>query len=310
VPAGTFTGPHYHIVEKTAEGERTLDYWFASDLPGPPIRSESRLDGRKIQTVELVARGWDDPRATAATVWWSGDWSRIGGKGSEHWHALDGALHGVALSPGGFEVMWVDEAPLGTDNQRRLPTLFAMPGGRSAVRFAIEDRDPPGLAFANAAHDYPTAIRYAPEPGEGLLAALEGRNGDPPRTHRFRRGPAVDDPELLAADRAFFADSREKGARGWASHFAKDGAMVDAELARIAGRAAIEAHMTPILESSELSWSPVLSRRAGSLGFTLGRFGARPRAVDGAAVSGTYVTVWRRTGKRWQVVFDAGRPRG
>ncbi len=119
--------------------------------------------------------------------------------------------------------------------------------------------------------------------------------------------------DLFAADRAFNDDVAANGAVAWAEWFAEDGGMlVPGQLVR--GGATILELMGPMLEVTNLTWEPDYGEIAGSgdLGFTTGRYTARPKTGDTTAVSqGRYVTIWRLTADgEWRVALDGGVPDG
>lgn len=127
-------------------------------------------------------------------------------------------------------------------------------------------------------------------------------------------GDAPPDPSaLLDADRAFALATAERGAEGWVSWFAEDGAML-VPGREIRGHEEIRAAMEPAFAEPgyALEWSPERGEIAasGDLGYTVGRY-RRTRLVEGDTTrsTGAYVTVWRRQPDgSWRVALDLGVP--
>jgi len=241
--------------------------------------------------------------ALAPLAWWLGDWDAADGKGSEHWVAAAGAIYGVSLHGGTFEVMIVDdgEGPGKPDGVLR---FYAMPGGKRSVEFRQDSGEPRGrgATFANPAHDAPKTIGYHLE-GEQLVAELHG--GGQEERYAFRRGTAHPAPALEAADRAFAADTGTRGVEGWLAAFDAEGGMM--RRGERVDRAGIAEAMQPVLASGRLDWAPIASGTDGDLGFTVGKAtftAARPED----SWRSTYVTVWRHQADgSWKVLFDTGR---
>ena len=76
-------------------------------------------------------------------------------------------------------------APNGEGPALRL-AFFASPGGKSWTLFAWSPAKEPGLAFFNAANDYPQRIRYWRE-GRELMAEIALADGSKARRWRYRR---------------------------------------------------------------------------------------------------------------------------
>jgi ketosteroid isomerase-like protein len=113
-------------------------------------------------------------------------------------------------------------------------------------------------------------------------------------------------PELEAADRQFDAEVAKGGATAWAAWFADDGVQWW-ETKAIRGHEQILAEMTPVLESTDLRWTPTVSRMlADGFGVTSGTSTSTPR--DGSeGRTGVYVTLWRKDPQGWRIVLDTGR---
>jgi hypothetical protein len=243
--------------------------------------------------------------ALAPLAWWLGDWDAEDGSSRERWVAAAGAIYGVSLGGGNtFEVMIVDdgEAPGAPDGVLR---LIAMPGGRRAVEFRQRTIAGHSALFANDDHDFPKTIRYFLE-GDALRATLGGGDDDRREEFRFRRAAARPAPELEAADRAFAADTAQRGAEGWAAAFDPEGWMIPGDGDKV-DRDAIAGHMKPTLAAGRLAWAPIASGRNETLGFTIGKAAFTARE-PGASRRSSYVTIWRKQDDgAWKVLFDTGR---
>ncbi len=120
--------------------------------------------------------------------------------------------------------------------------------------------------------------------------------------------------DLMAADRRFAVETAERGADGWAAHFAEDGVMFQGG-GRVDGRDAILEMMTAVFADTafSLDWEPEEAHLSGSadLGYTIGRYRAETAGTDGpgAVSTGSYVTIWeKQPDGRWLVVLDIGNP--
>jgi ketosteroid isomerase-like protein len=239
--------------------------------------------------------------ALAPLAWWLGDWDAADGNGAEHWVAAGGAIYGVSLHRGTFEVMIVDDGDGPTSDG--VLRFYAMPDGARSVEFRQQAVAERAATFANEAHDFPKTIGYRIE-GDGLVAVLGG--GGKEERFAFKRGTAHPAPALEDADRVFAADTGKRGVEGWVAAFDAGGGMVRRG-ARVE-RAGIAEVMQPLLSSGRLDWAPIASGADGDLGFTVGKAtftGAKPE--DGWR--STYVTIWRRQADgSWKVLFDTGRP--
>ncbi len=240
--------------------------------------------------------------ALAPLAWWLGDWDAADGNGSEHWIAAAGAIYGIGLHPGGFEVLVVDDGD-GPGRPDGVLRLFAMPDGKRSVEFRQRTLGEHAATFANDEHDFPKTITYQLAPdGAGLGAVL---GGGKQIAFTFRRGTRTPAPELEAADLAFAADTARRGVDGWVAAFDPAGGLM-----RKAGRieyAAIAEVMTPTLTSGRLAWAPIASGKSGDLGFTVGKATFTGATPDDGWRS-TYVTIWRRQPDgSWKVLFDTGR---
>ncbi len=239
--------------------------------------------------------------ALAPLAWWLGDWKGEGN--TEHWVAAAGAIYGVALHDHGtFEVMIIDDAEGGGPADGVL-RMFAMPGGEKSVLFTHVSHTAESAVFGNPDHDDPKTIEYA-RTAKGLTAKLKSASGTH-ITFDFLAVPHLAAPELEAADLAFAADAKARGAEGWASWFAPDGWMWR-KTGKIEG-AAIAETMKPLLSSGTLAWAPIASGTAGTLGYTVGKATFTGTAPDDHWKS-SYVTLWKQQPDgAWKVLFDTGR---
>lgn len=125
--------------------------------------------------------------------------------------------------------------------------------------------------------------------------------------------PRADPTVLLDADRAFAAAVADGGADAWASWFAEDGAMIQAGVGEIRGRAAIREGVAYLDRPGvALRWQPERADIAasGDLGWTTGPWELRSDGPDSpVATRGRYVSIWRRQPDgTWKVVMDLGNP--
>lgn len=128
------------------------------------------------------------------------------------------------------------------------------------------------------------------------------------------RAPASDVASLLAADRAFCADSRARGVDGWVAAFDEHGSQVADDFSPITGHAAIRERMRAFFAEpgNTLVWEPDDARlsEAKNLGTTTGRWRASKREPDGSVrevASGRYFDVWRKLPDgTWKLLYDVG----
>ena len=111
---------------------------------------------------------------------------------------------------------------------------------------------------------------------------------------------------LLAADRAFFEDTRKNGLESWLGWFAEDVVVVPPNGPLVVGSGAIRRHYEgQRFPPPGFAWEPGTASisTAGDLGWTIGHWGSD---ASGTAVwSGKYMTVWRKNpGGAWRVVID------
>lgn len=104
-------------------------------------------------------------------------------------------------------------------------------------------------------------------------------------------------PELEAADLAFAADSAARGADAWVAVTAQGGALWRRN-ERVEGEA-MRAPVAALLAKGKLTWQPIASGSRGDLGFTVGTY----KFND---ATGSYVTIWKREGGGWKMLFDLG----
>lgn len=186
-------------------------------------------------------------------------------------------------------------------------TFTAMPAGVSQVDFELS-QEPDRLRFANPAHDDPSQIDYRRD-GDRLAITVDGAAG--PRRFDLQRREPASAPALEALDRAFAADSADRGGVAWAERFEAAGATWSWGSTRREGPAAIGASIDELRSSGrDLSWTPTASglAPAGDMGFTSGRYRVSAREGGEVLGSGTYVTIWRRDADHWRIAFDTGVP--
>jgi hypothetical protein len=247
-------------------------------------------------------------------AWLLGDWRS--GAGSWHWIAAGDKIYGVAFDPRafrqGFEVIIIEE-DRDPGHVRGLPWLQLYDGPESF--YGVRARGEATLAsfqqgMAEGAPFEVTLSRGA----DGLEIARRRSTAQralgPPETSRFQRHAGERAPELEEADRALAQAVNEGSASTsgqiWAAAFAKDGAYWCERCMAGAPGSASEAELSPRNSPGRFDWVPIASRRAGDLGFTVGHLSYRPRLLPGVW-RGTYVTVWRREGDRWRILFYARR---
>jgi ketosteroid isomerase-like protein len=232
-------------------------------------------------------------------AWWLGDWSAQ--SGSEHWVAAGGAIYGIALQDGAFEVMIVDDGD-GRGKPDGTLRFIAMPGGAKAVEFTKSAADASSITFANEAHDYPKQIRYG-RSGDALHAKIAG--GDKSDDYHFKTAQTPRADALEAADIAFAKDTAARGIEGWVAAFDPKGAMMSKE-GRVEGPDAIKPFMSPVLEKYKVAWAPIASAVRGDIGYTVGK--ATFSSADDNWRS-SYVSIWKKQPDgSWKVIFDVGRP--
>jgi ketosteroid isomerase-like protein len=245
-----------------------------------------------------VAPTAPQPPGLAAVSWLAGSWHTGSGDGrgsppggsaaawqrgsiDTHWQEVAGAIYGVTLAGSHFEVDVIDDND--DDGQPAPLSLFTI----------TAHQDPFVYAVVSAA------------PGDAQWKAGGGATRHFTPASRGERVVIPAAPELSVADRQFAADTKTRGADGWASWFAPDGEQWTGG-ARISGTAAIAAHILPTLQHGTLDWTPLADGKEGDLGYTLGTW--KFTAPDGAA-QGSYCTIWQhQPDGSWKVAMDLGRP--
>jgi ketosteroid isomerase-like protein len=119
---------------------------------------------------------------------------------------------------------------------------------------------------------------------------------------------------LLAADRAFCADTRARRIEGWVAAFDENGSQFNDDFRPVTGHAAIRGRMEEFFAdpANELVWEPdaAVISEAGNMGSTSGRFVMSRVAEDGTReilMTGRYFDVWRRLADgTWKLVLDLG----
>ena len=198
--------------------------------------------------------------------------------GDAHWIAVDGAMYGVWFTKDAFTIHVVDDGE-GAKPPDGVLRFIAIDNGRSQT----ESRDL----------------------DEAALRAFGHTDGAKPAT----RSAA---PALEAADRAFAADVKARGAAGWLAAFDPHGGMLR-KGARIEGDAITE-QMSGLLSEGLLAWDPIASGLdgmdggTGELGFTVGKATYTPAKSGEPGWASTYMTIWHhQPDGSWKVLFDTGR---
>ncbi len=118
---------------------------------------------------------------------------------------------------------------------------------------------------------------------------------------------------LLAADRAFAAETARRGADGWTSYFTPDARQFHVRGVSVGMREIREAAARAFADTNaRLVWHPVYAEvgRSADLGYTVGRWESRSLGADGkwaTAGTGNYVTIWRRQPDgSWKAAVDIG----
>ncbi|HYE96952.1 MAG TPA: nuclear transport factor 2 family protein [Rubricoccaceae bacterium] len=144
-----------------------------------------------------------------------------------------------------------------------------------------------------------------------VLLALAACSARPPAP-----GPAAARAALMAADRAFAAETATRGLDGWMDAYTSDAVRLHmggsaAEGTVVHGHDAIRTFDANLFSDPglQLTWEPTEAGvfADGRYGFTTGRsLLVRPATAD-TLHRGTYVTLWRRGADgRWRVVLDTG----
>jgi ketosteroid isomerase-like protein len=156
---------------------------------------------------------------------------------------------------------------------------------------------------------YPAAMKLAMKLALSLIPILASCASS-------SAGHAGDSEALLAADRAFCADTQARRIEGWVAAFDESGSQVGDRFLPITGRDAIRARMQDFFASAEneLLWEPDAARisEGGNLGSTTGRFRMLRKRADGSSevvMSGRYFDVWRKQDDgSWKLLYDVGDP--
>ena len=122
--------------------------------------------------------------------------------------------------------------------------------------------------------------------------------------------------ELMREDRSFNFNLQSTGVEAFAPFFTPDGAMIQAGVGEIRGRAAIDSIFRAAVADDglfRLVWEPERAEvsNGGDLGYTTGTYQSVTRDSVGVltTVSGKYVSIWRRQDDgTWRVEMDLGNP--
>jgi len=119
--------------------------------------------------------------------------------------------------------------------------------------------------------------------------------------------------ELMEADRAFAAETLERGIEGWTSFFTGDGVRLDLFGEIHQGHEAIRAADGAAFSDPDrrLVWEPIDARAFSgwNLGFTRGVYRVEKRNGEGSwevVSTGRYLSWWRRGSAGWKVLLDTG----
>ncbi len=125
---------------------------------------------------------------------------------------------------------------------------------------------------------------------------------------------AAIEAELMAADRAFAAETAADGIEGWMRYFHEDAARPEFGGENRRGLAAIRAADAVNFANPELrlAWDPVHAGAFadGRHGYTMGRFQVLHLAAEPPTVlgEGWYLSWWRWQDGGWKVILDTGVP--
>lgn len=118
--------------------------------------------------------------------------------------------------------------------------------------------------------------------------------------------------EMMAADRAFAAETAARGLDGWMSWFA-DEARLNTHQGILQGKAALRLHYSRMFARKEFTirWEPTYAEASedGTMGFTFGSATSSYIDEEGKKVErpGRYVTIWRRQADgKYKAVTDMG----
>ncbi len=118
--------------------------------------------------------------------------------------------------------------------------------------------------------------------------------------------------ELIAADRAFAADSRARGAAAWAAVWAARGRKEDGRGRQVVGPRAVAESVASMLErvGPRFRWEPDTAAMLwpDTLGYTAGRWWIEPERAGPPPAAGRYLTAWIRENGAWRVALDLATP--
>lgn len=137
------------------------------------------------------------------------------------------------------------------------------------------------------------------------LGVLAGCSARPPAP-----SPAEAREALMAADRAFAAQTADRGLDGWMDAYAPDAVRLSMGGTVAQGTEAVRAFDAALFAdpTQRLVWAPTDagSFSDGRHGFTTGR-SALLSARGDTLYTGVYVTLWRREADgRWRAILDTG----
>jgi len=250
-------------------------------------------------------------------AWILGDWKSE--TGQWHWVAAGDKIYGVGFDArafrNGFEVMTLEEERE-PGQAEGVPWLHVYEGPEFllGVRDRVSEKR---IRFKQSAAEGPpfevTLARIGDELEVSRRRPTSQRRLSPPEILLYQAYPGAPAPELEEAERALVAavNDRAKGlttnGQVWAEAFAPDGTYWCERCVGGASGRASEADLSPRNSPGTFTWAPIVSRRAGDFGFTVGHISYRPRLLPGVW-RGTYLSVWRRgSDGRWSMMFNTRR---
>lgn len=228
-------------------------------------------------------------------AWWLGDWQ--GPQGAMHVRAAGGAVFGVTISGGTFEVLVVDDAP-GPGPADGVVRLSVIANGKTRVDYTANAQADARIAFKPDTADVP-GVQLGRD-GDKLALAIAHDGAV------FDRTDSAPAESVADADRAFSADVGKRGTPAWVDAFDAQGGMLR-KTGRIEGADAIGKAMGPLLDSGTLAWAPIASGVDGDLGWSVGKATFTGKDPSDHWQS-SYITIWKKQphGGGWKVLFDTG----
>lgn len=264
----------------------------------------------------LTAASLPAQRPSEQLAWLAGCWE-LHGRDAEITHEMwlppaGGMLLGASRTVRGDTVILYEAMRI----QEHGDTLVfrAEPSGQRPAEFRTTIPGPP-IVFENAQHDFPQRISYRPAGADSLIARIEGTRNGAVRgiDYHYKRIPcakpaaAVEGDAaatLVAAERAFARDASVRTVNEAFLAVLSDSAILFRPLP-VNGRAALTER--PMRATLSLVWTPTWAETSsdGLFGFDGGpaEFGERGQPPT---ATGSFFSVWRRTGGEWQLETDCG----